>query len=300
MKTPNAFFSARVLCVPFVLSVLFLAPLRAADTANPAADTAGKPDARAVAAAESVNWLGIELLKKNGAPGENALFSPYSIDMEIALAYASANGTTRPEIAQALHFPKAAEDCFGKLLHWTEQAGQTPADAGKEDGTGKQDAGGAKPAAPVEMLFANRIYVQAGLDLNANLLAQLKLNYDTAMVPVDFAKDPAAAAHGINDWISQQTMQHIPNLVPDGALDQTTNLVLANAIYLKAPWSKGFRADLTKPAPFHVGGDMTEVPMMRGYDVKLGLARHEGYTAIAIPYAGSKWQFLILLPDKSD
>ena len=79
----------------------------------------------------------------------------------------------------------------------------------------------------------------------------------------------------------------------------TTRLVLANAIYLKAPWATAFSADQTKPEPFHVrGAEAVNVPTLHGHELSCGYAKRNGFTAVSIPYVGSDLQFVVLLPDE--
>jgi serpin B len=75
--------------------------------------------------------------------------------------------------------------------------------------------------------------------------------------------------------------------------------VLANAIYLKAPWADEFSGAATTPQPFHVrGGAPVDVPMMRKEDQHFGYAKRDGFTAVSIPYTGNELQFLVLVPDE--
>jgi serpin B len=77
-----------------------------------------------------------------------------------------------------------------------------------------------------------------------------------------------------------------------------TRLVLANALYLKAPWADPFSEKTTQPEPFHVrGGAPVDLPMMRK-TARFGYAKHEGFTAVSLPYAGDDLRFLVLLPDE--
>jgi serpin B len=128
-------------------------------------------------------------------------------------------------------------------------------------------------------------------------LKLLKDNFDAPLEPLDFTKDPAGAANYINGWVAKQTRERIRNLIPPNALDKDTRLVLANAIYLKAPWAEEFKQNATQPAPFHLlGGQSADVPMMTRQD-SFGYAKRDGFAAIGLPYAGSDLQFLVLLPD---
>ena len=97
-----------------------------------------------------------------------------------------------------------------------------------------------------------------------------------------------------------ETRDKIRDLVPSGAISEATRAVLANALYLRAPWEEAFRPDATKNEPFWVGGKMSEdVPTMlqqRHY----GYEQRNGYAALVLPYVGHLLQFVILLPDKRD
>ena len=73
--------------------------------------------------------------------------------------------------------------------------------------------------------------------------------------------------------------------------------MLANAVYLKAPWKQQFEQNETHSAPFHFAdGRSADVPTMRRQDA-FGYAKHDGFVAIALPYTGGDLQFLVLLPD---
>ena len=112
------------------------------------------------------------------------------------------------------------------------------------------------------------------------------------------AKTQEAARQHINKWVAAQTRDRIRDLIPDGGVDALTRLVLANAIYLKAPWQSEFNDAMTKPKPFRVhGAAAVDVPTMN-QSGQLGYAKREGFTAVALPYSGGELQFLVLLPDE--
>src|SRR5262245_42761511 len=57
-------------------------------------------------AAIAINALGIDLLQNATRPDANALLSPYSIQIGLAMAYAGADGVTHDEMKAVLHYPK--------------------------------------------------------------------------------------------------------------------------------------------------------------------------------------------------
>jgi hypothetical protein len=62
------------------------------------------PGTETEAVAGSVNAFAIDLYKQIRKPAENLIFSPYSISMCLAMAYAGARGKTESQMAKALAF----------------------------------------------------------------------------------------------------------------------------------------------------------------------------------------------------
>ncbi|HWC61627.1 MAG TPA: serpin family protein, partial [Verrucomicrobiae bacterium] len=97
-----------------------------------------------------------------------------------------------------------------------------------------------------------------------------------------------------------KTRERIQNLVPAGALNEATRLVLVNALYLKAPWAEPFEEQATQPLPFHVrGGETVSVPTM-SIQKSFGYAKANGVTVVSLPYQNRELQFLIILPDDTN
>ncbi len=263
---------------PILLCLLLaVVPALAADSAKPAAS--------------AINALGIDLLARAAKPGENTVLSPYSIQTALVMTYAGAEGETREQMAQALHYPTGeVQETFAALQ--AELAGMTERTAKLARQT--KESGG--PSEPVTLAIANRLFGQKGYDFRPAFLSLLKTKYETPLEQIDFTKNPPAAAKLINNWVEKQTRNRIQNLIPADALNELTRLVLVNAIYLKAPWAKEFKKSATEPRPFHSANAKTsDVPTMVRKD-SFGFAQRDGFSVVALPYAGGELQFLILLP----
>jgi leukocyte elastase inhibitor len=155
------------------------------------------------------------------------------------------------------------------------------------------------PSEPITLSIANRLFAQKGYDFRQAFLSLVKQNYGAAFEPIDFIADASGATQHINKWVADQTRNRIRDLIPASALNETTRLVLANALYLKASWADPFSEKTTKPEPFHVrGGTPVDVPMMRKTDKHFGYTQREEFTAVSLPYTGDDLQFLVLLPDE--
>src|SRR6266496_5214458 len=245
-------------------------------------------------AAKATNELGVALHRQLATGDENLCISPYSIESALAMTFAGADGETRTEMARVLHLTNdgAVPASFAALQRSLEEMSAKTAELVKES----KKFGG--PSEPITLNIANRLFAQKGYAFRDAYQSLVKQNFGGAFEPLDFIANPAVATQRINKWVADQTHDRIRDLIPGGALDKTTRLVLANALYLKAPWASEFSQNATQPQPFFVrGGGPGDVPMMRKTDKNFGYARHEGFTVVGLPYAGNELQFLVLLPD---
>lgn len=249
-------------------------------------------------AAQAINALGLDLLRQGAPGGANALLSPYSIQSALAMTFAGAAGGTRDEMAKVLHYP-ADEAALHQSLATLRASLEDLARRTTGQAT-EADRRAGRPADPVTLTIANRLFGQQGYEFRAPFLGLARDTYGAPLQLMDFARDPLACLKEINAWVETQTRQRIRDLIPPDGLDRDTRLVLVNAIYLKAPWAEAFAASATQPQPFRVrGGAAVPVPTMR-QKARFGHARREGFTVVTLPYHGGELQFLILLPDQAD
>ena len=216
-----------------------------------------------------------------GAEG-NLFFSPYSISLALAMAYAGARGSTAIEMAETLHFTLDQERlhaAFNALALNLAQRG--------EESEGE-----------FRLNVANSLWGQKGHPFLLDFLDVLSENYGAGVHLVDFMKNPEACRRAINNWVSNETNGKIKDLIPPGAISSNTRLVLANAIYLKALWPVPFRKELTVERPFYLldGGKVT-VPTMETW-LTTDYIQGDGYQAASLPLKGG-CSMLVLVPDVS-
>ena len=245
-------------------------------------------------ATDATNQLGLDLHRKLATGDENLCLSPYSIQTALAMTFGGADGETRTEMARALHFPPqgdAIHKSFASLQRALEEMAKNTANIAEAS----KKSGG--PSEPITLAIANRLFAQSGYEFLDSFRTFTKLFYAAAFEPMDFRKNPERARQEINQWVSEQTRDRIRDLIPPNGVDATTRLVLANAIYLKAPWQFEFNNASTKPAPFHVRGrDPVDVSTMNKR-ANFRYAKRDGFTALGLPYTGGDMQLLILFPD---
>jgi len=216
----------------------------------------------------------------------NLFFSPYSISVALAMTYAGAAADTADQMASTLRFT-LPQDRLHPAFNAYSLDLQDRAEA-ETEGT------------PFELSVANSLWGQQGLPFRMEFLDLLAQNYGAGMRLVDFASDPEAARLAINRWVGDETREKIQDLIPSGAIDTLTRLVLANAIYFKAAWLYPFEAEATTTEPFHLlDGSTVDVPMMHQNEPH-GYAVREEYRALELPYETGNMSMLIILPDEGE
>ncbi len=213
----------------------------------------------------------------------NLIFSPYSISLALAMTYAGARGDTAAQMAQVLHFALPDQSLHAAFNHLDWNLTQR------------------KPTQEGERAFrlhiANALWAQKDHPFLPEYLDLLAMHYGAGVHLADFARSEATRRE-INDWVSRQTEARIRDLIPAGALDTLTRLVLVNAIYFKANWETPFDANATSDAPFYLlDGSSVTVPMMSADLSGVRYGRGENYQVIELPYRGGTAVMDILLPD---
>lgn len=248
-------------------------------------------------AAEAINSLAVRLLSKLGPAEDNALISPYSIQTALAMTFAGAAGETREEMARALGFGAdegALHRAFGALQ------GDLADIARSSEQRVTIAARWGQKADPLSINVANRLFGQRDFEFRPEFLQLVRDLYGAPLELCDFRRQAVQETRRINSWVARETRDRIRDLIPIGALNELTRLVLVNAIHLKAPWDKPFEKRDTRPAPFYVRGrERVDVPTMF-QSQRLGYRHDDGFTAVTIPYVTGRLQMLVLLPDSME
>jgi serpin B len=214
----------------------------------------------------------------------NLFYSPYSISLALAMTYAGARGETEEQMAEALNF-LLDQGNLHSAFNWLSAEL-----AGRGDGAHGKDGEGFR------LNIVNAIWGQKDYEFLPAFLDILAENYGAGLRILDFINETEQSRLAINGWVSQQTEGRIRDLIPKGAVDELTRLVLTNAIYFNAAWKYPFQKQATTNGPFYLldGGQVT-VPMMKQAE-SFGYASGDGYQAVELPYDGDELSMVILLP----
>ena len=264
------------------------------DTVQPQLPTVVANPSRAsvLRTAEGMRGLGYQLARVSAQPGKNVVLSPMSVAYALAMLRAGAAGPTAAEIDRVAQFPADVAAVMNQLTRQIVTAGPVPT---ASTPAGTKDPG--QPVAPVAPVvrIANRLYVQDGLPIGAAFTRTLTEQFGASPRSVDFTSP--ATNKAINDWVRAATAGRITKLFD--SLDPSTQLVLANAIYLKASWQEPFTKASTQPGAFTLaGGSTVRVPMMQ----RAGVMRYgagAGWQAVELPYSGGDLAMQVIVPTGS-
>jgi serpin B len=224
----------------------------------------------------------------------NLLFSPYSVSQALAMTYAGAGGQTATQMADVLAFglsQPALHEAFADLNTDLVARGNAGADSEPVY------AGGVLVKQARGLRIANGVWGEQTFPFSPAYSAQLAESYGAGLQETDFKNAPDTARQEINAWVAAQTEDRVRDIVPPGAIDSLTRLVLANAIWFSGGWEKWFSPDATEDGDFFLrDGGAATVPFMVQRD-HLDYARGDGYQVVELPYAGSGFAFTVVLPD---
>lgn len=243
------------------------------------------PEARETLARDNLAFA-LDLYAKHRQEGGNLFFSPHSISVALAMTYAGARGETEKQIASAMHFslPQAElHPAFNELDLQLASRGQ---------------GAKGKDGAPFTLRVVNASWGQQGFAFEGGYLDTLALHYGAGLRLLDFQRASDASRTTINDWVAYRTENRIRDLLPKGSVDDSTRLVLTNAVYFNAAWKKAFDAAKTAPRPFSLlDGSIRTVPSMTKTE-RLAFSQGHGLTAVEIPYDGEELSMMALMPDQ--
>eukprot|EP00058_Branchiostoma_floridae_P002689 XP_002588177.1 hypothetical protein BRAFLDRAFT_118881 [Branchiostoma floridae] len=146
---------------------------------------------------------------------------------------------------------------------------------------------------------ANRLYGEQTYSFLQDFLDATNKNYGAELAAVDF-KGAAEQVRGtINQWVEEQTKNKIKDLIPAGAVDAMTRLVLVNAIYFKGNWDEQFDANMTRDRDFNINNnEKVKVKMMRKEaNFNYGVFEDLKCRVLELPYVEKELSMLIFLPD---
>lgn len=201
---------------------------------------------------------------------ETSAIAPLSIAGSLALAHAGARGETARSLASVLHLA-GLKDVDLITLERTTTAG-------------------------FEIDRATRVFVDPSVLIDPAYRGLVARQGSIATAP--FATSTDAARSEVNRWVAGATKKRIETVLPPGAVDASTRVVLVDALSVHARWATAFDPKQTTPREFFgLDGQRSEVAMMTTEHA----FRHvngDGFQLVEIPFADQAHALLVALPDR--
>ncbi|XP_043653141.1 serine protease inhibitor 42Dd-like [Drosophila teissieri] len=220
-----------------------------------------------------------QLLAKKNA-NKNLISSPLSVEIALSMAYMGARGQTAQEMRQVLKLPEDRKEVAAKY---------------KDLLTGLE---GREKVAILSL--ANRIYVNNLFELVPEYNQIVKDSFKAEAEAISVA-DPNKAASIVNEWVDNQTLGKIRDIVKPRNMKNLV-MVILNAIYFKGQWASEFNPKFTEKVDFRIS-DQKSVPVEMMTQLGSFKAAHIselGAKVIELPYSNSSLYMVIYLPDRID
>ncbi len=249
------------------------------DKAREVVSLADAPAVPAVVAA--TDKLGLQLLGLT-EKGKNAVTSPVSAAIALAMVGEGAQGTTAKELDAVLGATGTARSRAVNALS---------ADLARFAGSLDPVREGTLPDKPL-VHVANNVVVDDNAKILTAYLDLLSTSYGAGVSTADLGSE--AGKRVLDAWVDDNT----GGLIKQSAIqpDPFLRLVLQNAVVLAARWETPFAASATHAAPFTLAdGSRVEVSTMSS-SVPLRYAEVSGWKAVRMPYRDGDLYADVLLP----
>lgn len=199
-------------------------------------------------------------VNSSAKPGENVVASPYSAGVALSMLAEGAEGQTEVE------FDNALNGC----LFMAESLGGSDS---------------------VTVKSANSIWISDNFSVRNRFVAHMEEDFKADVEVMDFANP--ATLQSMNNWCSDNTDGKIAKI--KDSLSPNNVMILANALYFKAPWDSPFNPKATQDDTFHGSSGDSEVKMMHrkgAYEYM----EYQGCQMIKLPYLDSDYAMYVVLP----
>lgn len=227
------------------------------------------------------NQFAFDLYSKYKSEEGNIFLSPYSISTALTMTYEGARGKTAEEMQAVLRIPKDDKKRRLESAKIYNQINESNKD--------------------YKLSTANALWAQKDYEFLEEYINNTEEYYGGKTTNLDFIKETEKSRVTINDWVENQTNNKIKNLIPKGAINEITRLVLTNAIYFKGTWVLQFDKKDTKDENFKTSsGKTVKVPMMKltGDDAEFNYVKEDNVQILELPYDGEDLSMLLILPEE--
>ncbi|XP_077188654.1 antithrombin-III [Paroedura picta] len=216
---------------------------------------------------------------------ENIFLSPLSISTAFAMTKLGACGSTLEQLMKVFQFDTISEKTSDQIHFFFAKLNcRLYKKANKSS----------------ELVSANRLFGEKSLDFNETYQNISEVVYGAKLWPLNFKEKPELSRSLINEWIANKTERRITNVIPEGAINDLTVLVLVNTIYFKGHWKSKFRPENTKLEKFfRATAEPCLVPsMFQEASFRYASIPSAKVQVLELPYKGEDITMVLILPFK--
>jgi serpin B len=215
------------------------------------------------------------------AESENAVVSPLSLQLALAMLREGASGRVADEIDAAIGLAGADSQAVADLRAYLAEYEGDVAGIDKDN----------PPASPL-LHIADGVFIQPGAPVTDRFLERVVAYHLAEVYEADFEGGNAKPV--LDAWVNRVTGGLLTE-TPSEPLPDTL-VTLLDAVTFGASWQTPFDPMATGPGPFErADGETVQVPMMRAL-LGARYAAGEGWQAVELPYTEG-FAMRLVLPD---
>jgi serine protease inhibitor len=124
-----------------------------------------------------------------------------------------------------------------------------------------------KTVSTYELRVANSIWMDTSYPYDPQFFSAIESNYGSVLLHADLSRQSEDACQSINQWIDGNTNHQIQTILGPESLDESTRLLIINAVYFKGAWAEPFREESTEVRPFRIADEASvDVSMMHQWN----------------------------------
>jgi len=230
-------------------------------------------------AVKNINNLSFKLLQRirKTEGNKNILLSAYSINNALALTYLGAKNETKTEMQQII-FPYSEKNVPEEVKKLNDNLSFNR---------------------NLKLYSANNIWINEQEQIKKRFAKDVQEYFGASIQKADFSnkENIEKTRQKINFWVEQKTENKIKDFIEKGVLDESTVIVLVNAIYFYAKWKFQFDEHNTFADNFYdIYKNTTQTDFMHSV-LSIDYYNNQELAAISIPYEHNEASLIIVLPD---
>lgn len=208
---------------------------------------------------------------------KNAVVSPLSVSMVLAMAANSTEDGLRKEIMDYL----GAEDIAALNSLSRIMLDRLPLADNQTN-----------------LSIANSIWANDSYKLNGDFIKLMTSDYLATVKERNFSDGSAKTVKEINSWCSDNTNGLIRNMIDE--IPPFSLAIMLNAVYFKGIWKdRLFLLENTRKAPFYGVNGTREVDMMSSKFIDRKYSANDNFEVFSLDFGNTSFSLMIVLPNES-